>query len=278
MTLDLTFLGTGNAFAPTRYWSSFIANGKYLFDAPPTLMPHLHKLGIDPRDIEVIFISHFHGDHYPGLPFALLEFAEKEPRTKDLTIVGPPGIKQRVEAATNLAFANVFRKRDRGYHLTFVEARNERAGQIGECSYVPFRVQHVPDLDSFSFRVTIDGYTIAYTGDTTYCDALVPLADGADVLVSECWLRAGWRRAGRSNPTRRRTTCCGCARGSARRRRSSSRTSGPAVAACAAGDPLDAGILIADDLRTIRLRDRRRWSLVTLVSWSGRFRNIDTVA
>jgi ribonuclease BN (tRNA processing enzyme) len=186
MTLDLTFLGTGNAFAPTRYWSSFIANGKYLFDAPPTLMPHLHKLKIDPRDIEVIFISHFHGDHYFGLPFALLEFAEKEPRTKDLTIVGPPGIKQRVEAATNLAFANVFRKRDRGYLLTFVEARNEREGNVGDITFTPYRVQHVPDLDSFSYRVTIGGQTIAYTGDTSYCEPLLKLAEGADVLVSEC--------------------------------------------------------------------------------------------
>ena len=246
MTLDLTFLGTGNAFAPTRYWSSFLANGKYLFDAPPTLMPHLHKLGFDPRDIEVIFISHFHGDHYLGLPFALLEFAEKEPRSKDLAIVGPPGIKQRVEAATNLAFANVFRKRDRGYHLTFVEARNERAGQIGECSYVPFRVPHVPDLDSFAFRVTLDGYTIAYTGDTTYCDALVRLADGADVLVSECscWLETCGAihmtpndvlrlRAGISPSTKIILTHIGA---------------GEAPQAI-----LDAGILIADDLQTISL-------------------------
>ena len=186
MTLDLTFVGTGNAFAPTRYWSSFVANGKYLFDAPPTLMPHLHKLKIDPRDIEVIFISHFLGDHYFGLPFALLEFAEKEPREKDLTIVGPPGIKQRVEAATNLAFANVFRKRDRGYHLTFVEAKNEREAQVGDLTYTPYRVQHVPDLDSFSYRVTIGDHTIAYTGDTSYCEPLLALCEGADVLVSEC--------------------------------------------------------------------------------------------
>lgn len=186
MTLELTFLGTGNAFAPTRYWSSFIANGKYLFDAPPTLMPHLHKLKIDPRDIEVIFISHFHGDHYFGLPFALLEFAEMKPREKDLTIVGPPGIKQRVEAATNLAFANVFRKPHRGYHLTFVEARNEREGHASDISYVPFRVQHVPDLDAFSYRVQVGGSTVAYTGDTSYCPALLRLAEGADVLVSEC--------------------------------------------------------------------------------------------
>jgi ribonuclease BN (tRNA processing enzyme) len=184
--LSLTFIGSGNAFAPTRYWSSFLVNGRVLFDAPPTLLPHLNKLGVDPRDIEAVFISHFHGDHYFGLPFLLLEFAEKEPRSKDLTIVGPPGIVKRVEAATNLAFANVFRKRDRGYHLTFTEAKDRRDGDAGGYRYTPFKVQHVPDLEAFGYRVEIDGKTIAYTGDSAMCEPLLPLAEGADVLVAEC--------------------------------------------------------------------------------------------
>jgi ribonuclease BN (tRNA processing enzyme) len=184
--LELTFLGTGSGFAPGRYYSSFLLNDRYLFDASPVVVPHLKKLDKDPRDIEVIFISHFHGDHYFGLPFLLLEYAELEHRTKDLTIVGPPGLQKRIEAATNLAFANVFRKRDRGYHLTFAEAKNERPGQAGGCSYTPYKLQHVPDLEAFGFRVTVGDRIVAYTGDTALCEALVPLADGADVLVCEC--------------------------------------------------------------------------------------------
>jgi len=185
MTLDLTFIGTGNAFAPTRYWSSFLVNDRYLFDAPPTLLPHLNRLGKDPRDIDVIFISHFHGDHYFGLPFILLEFAECEPRENDLTVVGPPGIAKRVKSMTDLAFSNVFRK-DRGYHLDFIEVDDKFTGEVAGVTFTAREVEHVPGLECFGYRVDIDGKTLAYSGDTIMCPPLIPLADEADVFVVEC--------------------------------------------------------------------------------------------
>ncbi|MCH8850772.1 MAG: hypothetical protein IIC89_08095, partial [Chloroflexi bacterium] len=46
--LDLLFLGSGNAFAEGRYWSSFLLNGRYLFDASPVALPHLKMSGVAP--------------------------------------------------------------------------------------------------------------------------------------------------------------------------------------------------------------------------------------
>lgn len=186
MALELTFLGTGNAFAPTRYWSSFVANGRYLFDAPPTLLAHLKKLRIDPGQIDVVFISHFHGDHFFGLPFLLLEFAELAPRTRDLTIVGPPGISKRVESVTDLAFSNVFRKRDRGYALKFIEAGDGTSGEAADTRFTSAKVPHVPGLECYAYRVETPDGTLAYSGDTMMCDALAPLADRTDAFVVEC--------------------------------------------------------------------------------------------
>ncbi len=189
MALDLTFLGTGNAFAASRYWSSFLANGRYLFDAPPTLLAHLKKLGKHPGDIEVVFISHFHADHFFGLPFLFLEYAELAPRSKDLTIIGPPGIAKRVEAVTEIGYANVFRKRDRGYALRFVEAADGKTGEVAGCSWASRRVPHVPDLESFAYRVECPEGSVAYSGDAMMCEALATLADNADAFVCEC---SGW--------------------------------------------------------------------------------------
>jgi len=244
MPLDLTFIGTGNAFAPTRYWSSFLANGRFLFDAPPTLLPHLKKLGKDPGAIDVIFISHFHGDHYFGLPFLLLEYAELAPRSSDLTIVGPPGIAKRMQSVTDLAFSNVFRK-DRGYHLDFIEAHDGKGVDLGSCSFEAVEVEHVPNLRAFGYRVTTPDGVIAYSGDTVMCPPLVPLAQDADVFVVECscWAESCGPHLNPRNILELRA-------------RISPKTQFILTHIGAGEAPrvlTDAGILVADDLKTITI-------------------------
>jgi ribonuclease BN (tRNA processing enzyme) len=184
--LDLLFLGSGNAFSTGRYWSSFVVNGRYLFDCSPVALPHLKKCGVPATDIEVIFVSHFHADHFFGLPFFMLEFAERTRREKDLTIVGPPGIMERTIKITEAGYQNVFRKKDRGYSLSFQEVADGATEEVGGLRFVSREVTHVPDLRCFGFRAEIDGRTIAYSGDSVFCEALVELGQGADVFVVEC--------------------------------------------------------------------------------------------
>ncbi|MFN8556911.1 MAG: MBL fold metallo-hydrolase [Dehalococcoidia bacterium] len=62
--LDLTFLGSGNAFAGAGCWSGFLANERVLFDAPPTTLYGLKRAGVDLNQIDVVLLSHFHGDHF----------------------------------------------------------------------------------------------------------------------------------------------------------------------------------------------------------------------
>src|SRR3972149_11811537 len=97
--LEMTFLGSGNAFAPGgRSWSSFLANGRYLFDAPPTLLPHLKRIGTPLTDIEVVFLSHFHGDHFMGLTFLFLEYIYLTERRGGLNIISPSGVTAKIHA------------------------------------------------------------------------------------------------------------------------------------------------------------------------------------
>jgi ribonuclease BN (tRNA processing enzyme) len=184
--LEMTFLGSGNAFASGgRYWSSFLANGRYLFDAPPTLLPHLKRIGTPLTDIEVIFLSHFHGDHFMGLPFLFLEYIYLTERRDDLFIVGPPGVEAKIEEFARQCYPEV--TRESGYGRHYVEAHPGADQFVNEVSFRAFPMNHVRGkLECFGYRVPIGGKTIAYTGDTMFCEEIFQLAEGADVLVLDC--------------------------------------------------------------------------------------------
>ncbi len=183
--LDLLFLGSGNAFASGRYWSSFLLNGRYLFDASPVALPHLKRTGSKLEEIDAIFISHFHADHFFGLPFLLLEYSVHTTRTKELTIIGPPTIQERLHTITEAGFPNVFQQ-ERSYQETYVELKDAYEGEVNGLKYLARAVTHVPDFGCFGFRVEAEGRIVAYSGDSVMCDALFDLADGADVFVVEC--------------------------------------------------------------------------------------------
>lgn len=146
-------------------------------------------MDLAPEDIEVVFVSHFHGDHIFGLPFLLLEYLHLTPRTKDLTIIGPPGIQERIEVVTEAGFPHLTTK-DAGYNLRYQEVKDGGEERLsvsdGSLTFRALRVEHVSDLDCYGFRVQVDGRMVAYSGDAVLCDALVALGEGADVFVVEC--------------------------------------------------------------------------------------------
>jgi ribonuclease BN (tRNA processing enzyme) len=185
--LELTFLGSGNAFVGDRYWSCFLLNRRYLFDAPPTVLPHLNKLQISPLEIAAVFITHFHADHFFGLPFLFLDYEYVTRRTEEIVIVGPPGHKEVMESLTEIGFGGLAQI-DRSYHRAYVEAEE---GTEQTAAGLPFRAIAVeqsptPTHSSFGYRVDLDGRIVSYTGDTVLCDGVYELARGADVLVADC--------------------------------------------------------------------------------------------
>src|SRR5579875_3583994 len=143
--LDLAFLGSGNAFAPGRCWSGFALNGRYLFDAPPTALLSLKRLGADLAAIDTILLSHFHADHFFGLPFLLLEYAYQTRRQSDLTIVGPPGVEEQVERLVELGYRNL-NSMDAGYRRRYVEVRDGAQDEVNGLRIEAVAVQHSTGL------------------------------------------------------------------------------------------------------------------------------------
>jgi len=199
-SLDLLFIGSGNAFAPASCWSGFLLNERYLFDAPPSALYALKQANADLDKLDVILLSHFHGDHFFGLPFLLLEYAypgaagvRASRRTRDLTIVGPPGVAEKVEALIALAYPNLL-TRDLGFARRYVEIEPGRSAEAAGLRIEALQMNHAIDTFplSLGYRVETGGRRAAYTGDTAWTDALVELGHGAEVFVTDCNYPSGF--------------------------------------------------------------------------------------
>lgn len=93
--VDITFLGTGGTMPmPDRHLSSVLMNiggKKVLLDCGEGTQIAIRSMELGFKAIDVICISHFHGDHTAGIPGLLATIANSG-REEPLTIIGPKGI------------------------------------------------------------------------------------------------------------------------------------------------------------------------------------------
>jgi ribonuclease BN (tRNA processing enzyme) len=178
--MRIAFLGTGSAFALERYNGAVVVDGRLLLDGGAPLLPHLHRLGIDPGAIEVVFLTHFHGDHVLGLPPFLLYRAYFP--TGPLAVVGPPGVQGRVEGLMRLAWGNDWPDQERPFELNYHEAAAR--GEVAGVAYEAVKLQH-GSQDCRGYRLHLDGRILAYAGDTAATPPLDDLVRGADVAITE---------------------------------------------------------------------------------------------
>jgi ribonuclease Z len=96
MVLDVALLGTGGMMPLPRRWLSsvLVRYGSHLilFDCGEGTQITLRALGWGIKDIDLILISHVHGDHVTGLPGLLLTLANAG-RDQAVDIVGPVGLR-----------------------------------------------------------------------------------------------------------------------------------------------------------------------------------------
>lgn len=201
-SLDLLFVGSGNAFAEVGCWSGFLLNERYLFDAPPSALYGLKHGGANLDSLDVVLISHFHGDHFFGLPFLFLEYAyagggpgRTSRRTRDLTIVGPPGVEEKAESLLALGYPNML-SRDLGFARRYVEIEPGRGVEAAGLRIEAARMNHAMESLPLclGYRVECGGRRLAYTGDTAWTDSLLDLGHNVDVFVSDCTYPSGFDR------------------------------------------------------------------------------------
>ena len=192
----LVVLGTagGPTPKPNRFPAAYALvadDDVYLIDAGNGVAQQLARAGIGINRVRHVFISHHHSDHDADAgAVALLAWATN-PKLP-LTIWGPPPMRAQMAAYRDYARFDIeTRTADEGRPdfdaLTRVVEFNEEGPLLddGKVKVRCVRNLHPPIHESYAFRFDTSQRSYVFSGDTTYSQAVVDLARGADVLVHE---------------------------------------------------------------------------------------------
>jgi ribonuclease Z len=224
MDMSLIFVGTGASTPSARRGLPALLlrrGGEHLlFDCGEGTQRQLTR-SVGLADIDKIFITHFHADHWLGLPGMLKSFALRE-REQPLTVYGPRGLKQLMsdvrfvygrlpyelsiielepmESVTCDGYAigcvPVRHRVNVAYGYVMVE--DARPGHLDAKLAEKLGVTPGPDFGRLQRGETVagvhpeqvmgptrDGRKIAISGDTAPCEAMQLAAHRADLLVHE---------------------------------------------------------------------------------------------
>jgi len=131
--------------------------------------------------LETIWVSHFHGDHFFGVPQLILHFYIQKRKLPLTLLAGSSELKDKVNAAVELAYPELSSKLDFPLHFHRVRQDSEMAcnGLFWQCA----PVNHAQE--AYGLRLTSDSHAMYYSGDgkpTPKCRALMR---GCDLVIHE---------------------------------------------------------------------------------------------
>jgi ribonuclease BN (tRNA processing enzyme) len=188
--MRVTIIGSGDAFGSGgRFNTCFLVEstkGTLLLDYGASSPVAMRARGLDHGRVDGIVLSHLHGDHFGGLPFLLLDAQFAARRERPLLIAGPPGTRARLDAALEVFFPRAASNKWR-FSWEVVEIEPGQPAEILGHAVVTAEVVHQSGAPSTAVRLSDGRSTLSYSGDTEWTDALIPIADGADLLIIECY-------------------------------------------------------------------------------------------
>jgi ribonuclease BN (tRNA processing enzyme) len=178
-------LGCGEAFDPDLFNTSLLVRtgaATLLLDCGFSIPQRVWKTVTGANEIDAVYISHSHADHFFGMPALLGRFWE-DGRTKPLTIVGQPPVLDDIRTALELGYRGLSARF--GYETSFVPAVQ---GQIVEAHGARWsfgETRHA--VTNLAVRVEADGHALCYSGDGMFLDASRGLYAGAGLVVHEAY-------------------------------------------------------------------------------------------
>lgn len=187
--MKVVFLGVGEACDERKPNTSVLlrsaANGaesSILLDCGFTVPPCYWKHMRSPDELDLLWLSHFHGDHFCGVPALLLRFWEMK-RRKPLRIMGQKGVEKLVHETMSLAYPGFLAKMT--YSLDFAELE---PGDKMEVHGIQWRsAENAHSLRDLAVRIDDGAHSVFYSGDGSPTDATLELARGCDLVAHEAF-------------------------------------------------------------------------------------------
>jgi ribonuclease BN (tRNA processing enzyme) len=168
-----------------------------LIDSGSGTLGRMLESGLTYRDLDLLLYTHVHPDHVSDLvPILFASKYADQPRENELLCIGGPGFQSHLEKLKNLYGSWI---EPQSYPLTIKEISRE--GLV----YRDLRILSKPVAhiaESIGYRIEFkDGRSMAVSGDTDYCQNMIDLASGVDILVLECSFPEGKKVEGHLTPS-----------------------------------------------------------------------------
>ncbi len=189
--MNVTILGDSSCIPDLGHETAcFLINGKHLVDAGWCAALKMRQYGFDPLALESIILTHFHQDHYLGLPQLLFYIGLKKRPGPPLSIIGPSEHLERVvRAAAEFLQIDRFPELAVNYKLVPLAAGDRFELPGLRCD--TFAARHVSGTNqpeqALAYKIAdqAGGARLAFTGDTHYHPALAEFVKDVPLLIHD---------------------------------------------------------------------------------------------
>ena len=188
--MKVHILGCGDAFGSGgRHQSGYLVQASdrlFLLDCGPTTLLAMKRAGIDPSRLDLVLLSHLHGDHCAGLPFFFIDYIYRNPCREPLQIAGPPGTERKITELFRLMYGAGKDLNDLLPPTRFYVLNPDEPLSVAGIQVLPFVVPHQSHEVSLGLSVSYEGKRILFSGDSAWTDLFIEQARGADLFLCEC--------------------------------------------------------------------------------------------